>query len=725
MRLSNLKARVFAFVAPLFAVAILAGGVFAQSGTTGISGTVVDQAGAVVPGATVTISNPATGLTRTTTTNANGRFSFLSIPPATYRLEIESAGFKKVVSSSVQALVDSPLDLNFALEPGDVSAVVDVTTGSIESVVSTQDATIGNNFVPEQIVSLPTDLRRVNDLLSLQPGVTRDGYVAGGRSDQANITLDGVDINDQQTGGRSGSFDLTQDSALRATTESVEEFRITTTGTNASQGRSSGAQISLVTKSGTNNLRGAAFYFYRPTFGSANTFFNNLAGIERPSLARSVYGGAIGGPIKKDKLFFFYSYEGQYQKEEASVDQTVPLAHLGQGTIKFSGTGPSCVAGSCTVTAAELNSTIFPAVGVNPIALNVLASAASQFAANNTIFGDGVNIGGYRFNAPTTVKENTHITRFDYNINDSQQLFFRGNYQWDNTAGISAFPGTPATSSWSHPLGFVVGHNWTISSNKINNFRYGFTRQAFSTQGDSSAPAISFRFVYSPLLFARTLSRVTPTTNITDDFTWIKGNHTVQFGGNVRIVRNQRVSYANAYDSAVTNPSFYASSGAVLIDAFENAGYTIDGGDVASVQAASTAVIGRLSQYSGNFTFDIDGSVLSAGTPAERNFATEEYDLYVQDAWKAHRTLTITAGLRYALSRPVYEKNGFQVVPTERLGDVFERRKYWASRGMPNNELIEFELGGPVNDGPGFYSMDTNNWQPVSYTHLTLPTSSE
>ena len=113
-----------------------------------------------------------------------------------------------------------------------------------------------------------------------------------------------IDINDQQTGGRTLQFDTSQGSALRATTESVEEFRITTTNANANQGRSSGAQISLVTRSGTNDFSGALFYFYRPTEFSANDFFNNLAGVERPSLARDVFGGRIGGPIFKDKLFF-------------------------------------------------------------------------------------------------------------------------------------------------------------------------------------------------------------------------------------------------------------------------------------------------------------------------------------------------------------------------------------------------------------------------------------
>lgn len=712
MNLNPLRARVSISLMALILSVFAVGTANAQSGISRIVGTVTDQTGASVPGATVELTNPNTGFKRTVISSDDGSYSFPGLAPATYRIEVSAPNFKKAVVREAAALVDNTLTLNIALEPGEVTAVVDVTSNNIESVINTQDATIGNNFTPEQITQLPTDLRRVNDLLALQPGVTRDGYVAGGRSDQANITLDGVDINDQQTGGRSGQFDTSQGSALRATTESVEEFRITTTGANANQGRSSGAQISLITKSGTNNFRGAAFYFYRPTFGSANTFFRNLAGVERPSLARNVYGGAVGGPIKKDKFFFFYSYEGQYQKEDAQVNQVVPLAHMGQGSLKFRGSGPmGCTGGNCTLTQTMLNN-IYNEVGINPIVVSLFAGVTSRYPSNNFIQGDELNTGGYLFNSPTITKENTHIARFDYNVTDRQQLFFRGNYQWDNTAGVSAFPDTPATSVWSHPYGFVVGHNWTISANKINNFRYGLTRQAFSTQGDSSDNFFSFRFVYTPLFYARTLSRVTPVTNITDDFTWIKGNHTVQLGGNVRIIRNQRTDLGNAFDDATANPSWYNFSGDVVSDVLTNAGYTIAGGDVSSVQAAMTSLIGRLSQYSGNFTFDKDGSVLDAGTPTFRNFATEEYDIYGQDIWKIKRNLTLTLGLRYSLSRPVYEKNGFQVVPEVRLGTLFERRVQSAMNGVPYNELIDFELAGPANKGQGFYSMDWNNLQP-------------
>lgn len=715
----SLKMKAFVTLSAMLISGFLAGNIGAQSGTTKISGAIKDQQGAVVTGATVTLLNPSVGFSRTVITNDTGFYSFPGIPPGNYQIEVTAANFKKTVVSDVQALVDNPIEVSVSLNLGDVSATVNVTSDDVESIANTQDASLGNNFVPQQITQLPTNLRRVNDLLTLQPGVTREGYSAGSRSDQANITLDGIDINDQQTGGRDAQFQTTQESALRATTESVEEFRITTTNPNANQGRSSGAQISLVTKSGTNSFRGAVFYFYRPTAFSANNFFNNLSvepdtgkSVPRPSLARKIYGGAIGGPIKKDKLFFFYSYEGQKQRQSISVVRTVPLASLGQGLLRFRGTAPGGSTGIITLNATTLNS-IFPAVGINPAAVAVFADAARRYPANSASGdGDGINTGNFRFNSPTTDKENTHIVRFDYNINTNQSLFLRANYQYDTSVGTSYFPDTQATSSWSHPYGFVIGHNWTISNNKINNFRYGLTRQSFTNFGDSNANAISFRFVYQPSFFARTLSRVTPVQNFTDDFTLVKGNHTIQFGGNVRIIRNKRRDLGNAYDSATANPSFYASSGRVLDRPITTAGYTIASGQRTIVQNALSALIGRFSQYSGQYNYDLQGNIVAAGTPTVRNFATEEYDVYAQDIWKPFRSLTLTLGLRYGLSRPVYEKDGYQVAPTVSLSDFFSQRVNGSANGVPYNGLINFDYAGPKYKKQGFYKLDKNNFQP-------------
>lgn len=719
MSFSTLKTRFSRVFCVIFVSALLAGTALAQSGTSTIRGSVKDQTGAIIPGATVNLKNPATGFDRTTTATDNGVFSFASIPPGRYVLEVSAPNFKKAIIRDAEALVDNVLNLDVALEPGEVTAVVDVSASSIESVINTEDATIGNNFVPRQITQLPTDLRRVTDLLTLQPGVTREGYTQGARSDQTNVTLDGVDINDQQTGGRTSQFDLSQGTALRLTTEAVEEFRITTTNPNANQGRSSGAQISLVTKSGTNDFRGALFYFYRPTQFSANDFFNNKNGIERPSLARDVFGGAIGGPIVRDKLFFFYSFEGQREESEAAAGPIlVPRASLGQGTFRFrAASGPGCGPlssnpreANCSLSLAQLNA-LFPQAGINPAAIAVFASAAGRYPVNDESTGDGFNTGGFRFNSPSTIEENTHTARFDWNITDSQQFFARGIYQWDIISSGGLFPDTPTTRTWSHPYGYVFGHNWTVSPNKINNFRFGLTRISASGQGDSAENLVSFRQVFTPLNFSRTVSRVNPTYNITDDFTWIIDNHQLQFGTNIRIIRNERTSFGSAFDTAVANSSFYEGAGAVVSDPLIAAGYTgIQ--DLTNVERVLASMIGRFSQYTARFTFDQNGDPLPSGSPTERTFATEEYDFYVQDAWRPFQNLTLTMGLRYGLSRPVYEKNGFQVRPTEPLGEFLDRRIASAANGVPLTDPITFELAGPVNNAKGFYPMDWDNFQP-------------
>lgn len=703
---------------------ILATSIFPQaSGATGISGSVSDLQGAVVPGATVTLSNSAKGFTRTAVTNGNGVYNFAGIQPDVYTLEIEKTGFKKYVQNDLRAAVDTPLEINAKLEIGAVSEVVTVNSNTIDSVVNTQDASIGNSFQPVQIQQLPTDSRQVNSLLSLQPGVTREGYTNGGRSDQTNIMLDGVDNNDQQQGTAGGlhveqannvgsplpnSATNTFFSVLRATAESLDEFRVTTASPNANQGRSSGAQISLITKSGTNQFHGAGFYVHRDTNWSANDFFNNRAGVERPNIDRDVFGGAVGGPVWKNKVFFFYSYEGWREQKDASIVTTVPLASLGQGILKLQDNDGIVQ----TITPAQFTS-IFPDAGQNPTALAALASAAARYPANDfqSGFGDNVNTAGFRFNTPVSYEQNTHILRLDWNINANQQLFARANKQHDVEIGNSAFPDTPQQENWEHNTGLAIGHNWTIGSTKINSFRYGLTRQAFTAGGDSNQDRIVFRFVFSPLNFLYSLSRVTPVQNFTDDFTWTVGKHTAQFGGNVRIVRNKRQDSAPGFSQAVINPSFYDGSGRSLLNPLVDAGYNISNTDLLK-QAAVASLIGRYSDYTAEFNYDKDGSLLPPGTVVNRNFATEEYEMYAQDSWKPRQSLIINYGLRYSLSRPVYEKDGFQIRPTIPLGDYFDQRVFGASVGAPFNDPLNFELAGPANNAKGFYGLDTNNFQP-------------
>lgn len=706
------------FASAFFLIGLLALTAFAQGGTSTVRGTVKDQQGNFVAGASVKLINIANNATRTATTSAEGGFAFEAVQVGDYRVEVGAAGFKKGVVTDIHALIASPVSVDVQLEVGNIAESVTVSTSSAELLVNREDATLGSNFVNKQITQLPLEARSVPNLLTLQTAATRDGYVAGSRADQANITLDGVDINEAQTnslvssaddpanGTAIGNLDPSNTTVLRLNADAIEEFRVQTTNPNANQGRSAGAQVSLVTKSGSNEFHGSGFEFYRTKAFQANDFFANRSGVERPTLIRHTFGGAIGGPIMKDKAFFFYSFEGDRITRSVTVaPRIVPLASLGQGLVRFR--NPS--GGITSLTPADIAS-VFPQVGTNPAAIAVLREAATKYPANDTSVGDGLNTGGFRFNAPIPVERNSHAAKFDFNLTSKQQLFVRGNVIYDVITRERQFPDTPSPNIWSHPMGIAAGHTWTMTNSMVNTFRYGFTREAFSDQGDSAENSISFRFVFSPRLFSRTLTRITPVHNITDDVSWVKGNHSFGFGTNIRLISNSRVSFGRSYDTAITNPSFYAGGGTQISNAI-NAVFPISGSPVGA-QNAVTAVIGRFSQYSGNFLFDRDGSIQEIGTPSAREFATQEYDGYAQDSWKIRPHITLTYGLRYTISTPVYEKKGFEVRTDIPLSDVFRLRREAAARGENFVQPLTLVLSGKANNADPLYSYDKNNFQP-------------
>ncbi|HET6892979.1 MAG TPA: TonB-dependent receptor, partial [Pyrinomonadaceae bacterium] len=699
----------------------------AQQGTSTVRGTVKDPQDNVVAGATVTLTNAEKNFSRTQTTNQEGGYVFSAVPPDTYTLDVEGTGFKKTTVTDVRALVDTPTSLDVKLEVGAVTETVNITAGA-EAPLNTTDATIGSAFEARRIEQLPLNARNVVGLLSLQPGVTRDGYVNGGRSDQSNITLDGVDVNEQQSGLDVNTGEAFA-SVLRSTPDSLQEFRVTTTNPNAEQGRSSGAQVSLITKSGTNDFHGSLYHFHRNTVTTANDFFNNKDGVERPQLLRNIFGGSIGGPIMKDRAFFFGTYEGFREATAETVLREVPLPTLGQGIVRYqtdSGVSdPSCPAGTPAgvrcLTSSQIGALYTAANGIdpgrNPAALSVLAGAASRYAANSSSIGDGLNTAGFRFNASTPSELNVYHARFDFNLTDRQTLFARGVYQDDLITKVKRFPDTPAPELWYHPKGFAVGHTWTASSNIVNRFTYGLTRASFTDGGDSTLNAITFRFIFQPLNNSRTISRTTPVHNFVNDFSWIKGTHTMQFGGNVRLIKNNRLTFGNSFDVAVTNPSFYDASGDVVL--FDDDGFgdpifpDVDASFETDLRDALTAIIGRYSQYSVNLNYNREGELLPAGTGVERSFATEEYEVYGQDSWRITPNLTLTYGLRWYTSTPVYETTGLQVKPVQSLGGFFEQRVAGADSGRPLNDLITVDLAGKKNGRAGYYDQDWNNFAPA------------
>ncbi len=711
MNFSNLKNKVAIWAGTLLAMTALVGGVLAQAGTSGVTGSVTDPQGQAIVGATVTLVSTGQGTRRTVISDSRGNYTFTSIQPGNYTIEVESAGFNRAVTTAFDALVDSTATVPVRLEIGDVSVSVTVDTGGIEGIKNTTDASLGNNFVSEQISQLPIEGRNVANLLSLQPGVTPGGYVTGGRSDQANITLDGVDVNNQQEG-------TAFTPVLRVTPDSIEEFRVTTSNPDATRGRSAGAQISLITKSGSNRFHGNLFHYHRNDVFNANEWFNNATGVDRPKLLRNLFGGSLGGPIVRDRLFFFYNYEGMREAKSVGVTNLVPLPSLGQGIMQFyDSTGVLR-----SISTAEINTFTDPngnaVVDVNPNVVALLAAAAARYPSNTDLLGDGINTGGFRFNAPLPVSQNTHTANFNWSVTRDQthNLSLRMNYQQDLFGRASAFPDTPSTDQWSHPLGGAVSHTWLISNSLTNRFTYGLTRLAFSNAGDTEENAITFRDIFSPYNYQRTFSRVNPTHNFANDMTWLKGNHTIQFGTNIRLIRNKRVNWAAAYDSAVANFGFYPGGGSsvtAIVNQYSQAqwGTNVGSAWIRSAQSSLVALLGRLNQYTARFNYDIDGNPIP-NTPTEREFATEEYDFYVQDSWKVRPSLTLTLGMRYGYSTPVYETSGYEAAPNIPLDVYFNRRVAAATVGQNYDEPLIIELSGRKNGRPPMYNADTDNFQP-------------
>jgi hypothetical protein len=662
-------------------------------------------------------------LVRSQMTDGSGEFSFAGVPPAIYRLDAEAPGFKKLTMEHVTATVSVTNEVPLRLELGDVTQSVTVASG--QEALQTADATLGNAFDGRRIEELPLNARNILGLLSLQPGVTRFGEVNGSRRDQANVTLDGADNNYQLSGLDPIALALglgpqAFGSVLRATPESVEEFRVVTSNPNATDGRSAGAQVSLVTRAGTNQFHGSAYEFNRNTAFAANDWFNNQAGryvatdsqvlqgiaqagdekVPRPKLNRNVFGFTAGGPLIRNRLFFFFNYEGRRDASQTSVVRYVPTATFRQGILRYQNT-----AGGVTTVAPDQLAALFPGTGgVNPVALQYLQAAPLP---NTNSIGDGLNQQGYRFNAVTPAAYSTDILRVDYRISDRQLFFVRGNYQNDNYQLPQQFPTSAVPHLWVHPKGAAFGHDWSIGDRKVNTARFGVTRESLAQQGDSDANVVRF-YTYRPTTEQRSNTLISPTVNASDDFSVMFGHHSLHFGANVRWIRNDTASLKNSFDLLSANYNFYPSPATTLAGPLTGLASSF----LTNGEASVAILLGRLTQYTANILYGANGQPLPSGAAAVRSFATQEYEGYAQDTWRIRPNLTLVYGLRYSVNRPVYERNGFQAAPTVNLGGYLASRQAGAAKGQPYNAPIGIQLSGPANNGPPAWNTNWNNVAP-------------
>ncbi len=739
---------------------------YAQVGTTSLRGTVVDKTGASVADAKVSLDNLGQAVHRELQTSASGEYEFLALPPGTYALTIEKAGFRKFERKNLQLLVNSPATANATLELGSTSEAIEVSAQA--AALNTSDASLGIAFNEHQVKELPMDGRNVPDLLSLQAGVvytgnrsdintdidTRSGSVNGARSDQSNITLDGVDVN------TSGGYAFT--AALPVTLDSVQEFRVTTTNYNADQGASSGAQVSLITKSGSNNFHGSAYEYNRNTYTSANDYFIKQSQLQAgepnkpPKLIRNIFGGSVGGPFVKDRLFFFMNYEEARQREENAALRIVPTASLRDGVVLYPCDVPSsCPGGSVQGLSGASYAVPAGSAGLSPNNLATMdplhvgpnSAMIAYFNTfplpNDNTQGDGLGFdySGFRFKGPIQKNYRYYIARADYKLTSSgnHSIFWRGALSNFANLGVPSYPGkTSEHTIVNFNKGFALGYTAILRSTLINNFRWGFTRESIGDVGDSNEQWIFFRGLSQRITRTRSFQR--PLHNFSDDLSWVRGKHTFQFGGGLAFIRNPRNFTSTSFSDGVTNASWLDNAAIAGTNSFLDPGCTVAANPsctwnfpAVSADFANSydfpviALTGIVTEVDASYNYLKDGSVLPQGAPVQRHFAADGYEMYVQDSWKIKPNFTLTYGLRYSLFSPPWETKGLQVSPSFSLGQWLQQRGKNMAQGIPANQdkLVQFDLAGPANGGKkGYYDWDLHNFGPrLAFAYSPRPHS--
>ena len=697
----NRQSILFLVVALTVSVAPL----IAQSSS--LQGAVSDAQGAAVTGAIVTITNTDTSVVRREVTDDSGTYNMLQVLPGPYKIEVQKPGFKtKATTMALQ--VDEPATLNVQLDVGQTAETVNVTAEATQ--INTENASVGNPFTETQIQQLPLQTRNVVALLAIEPGVSSTGQVLGSRPDQNNVILDGADVNDNR--GANGF-----NSVLPIPLDSIQEFRTTIAGQGADEGHSAGGQVALVTKSGSNQFHGSLYEYNRNTDYEANDFFSNKAGVARPALIRNQYGAALGGPIRRNKLFFFYNFEGRKDRSQATKSDNVPSDTFKQGIVQVLLKGQTT---PLQLTPAQVKAIDPLGIGEDPAILALLQLYPS--GNNPTASSDkGLNTNVLTFNAPAPLNNHVQVGKLDFNIDNAGKhtVSLRGTLNGASQVATSEqFPGQqPSSESQNNSRGLSVHYTYVISRSLVNSFNYGYTRLGTATTGNLNViPSIGFTTLQATPSGS---SRIAPTPNITDDITWNHGRHTIQAGFNFHQAQNITTNYRNEPGFSWSSSNLANLGNDITADVLGYIQQTIPGAALNSnsnVISALGMILGIQNAASATYNYGIDGKAIPFGTPVTRDFISNSPEFYVQDSWKAKSNLTITAGLRYSIYGVPYEANGVEVVPQTSLNQYFAQRQAAALYGIPNWELptafVSYEVGGPVNHGPNYYPTDYKNFAP-------------
>ena len=639
---------------------------FGQGTTSRLVGVVSDPSGATIPRALVRLVNQGTGTTFTSSTTSSGSYTFEALQSGVYEVDVEASGFRKFSSRDNGVTIGQPTTVNVTLQVGNLADAIEVT-GAAEIVQTSSSGNLGNVIQEKTIQDLPivgTRGRNPIGLVDLQPGVIDTQAISGGavvvfgsRDRAWNVTLDGIDNNESSSGGSNFG-------PLRTNPDSLAEFRVITSNPSAEYGRSSGAQVAMITKSGTNEFHGTAFEFYRTPRLNANEWQNNFNGIGKAQLVQHIFGGSIGGPVIRNKTFFFLNIQALTALQTYAKTRTVYTSQARQGLFRYVTTGRNSPAGTPGAS-VDGSGNVLP--GVNVASYNIVTNDPLHIGLDKNIqtlvsaepmpnaynVGDGLNTAGFVFGAAGQERQHDITFKVDQIINAKNTVYARVSWGAQNTncdnanAGVALFPGTGCqVNTLRNPKNLAFNWRWNPTSRLTNEAVFGlnnFTFQFNAPQADLNKLSIQGAPVDTPVSdFGN--SRQLKTWQFVDNVAYQWNKHALKFGTNLRLGRE--------IDSRGSVGSYNAATDVYLNADLDNARFNVPAGinqsnDLTALRSSINFLLGRVGELQRGFAAPNGQSFTTGLLPFNAHW--NEYDFYAQDSWKVSRNLTVDLGLRWEI----------------------------------------------------------------------------
>lgn len=717
--------------AALFAAFLMAGILFpgyglAQTVNASLGGTVVDASGAMVPGATVTATGVDTGVANKVITNEAGAYQFVSLQAGNYRVTAEMTGFQKVTFDPVVLNAAANVRLNFKLPVAGTTTTLEVTAAA-ESPLLATSAVISGLLTGKQIIDLPLIDRDATNLALTQPamagGLGTGVNVAGGSTQSLMITLNGINISNTRL-NRAGGLDSFQ---FSQTVDMVEEVKVVSSPADVELGRALG-QIQMIVRSGTNEFHGSLVDGIRNTALNANTFWNNFSGLPRQDLKRNQFAARVGGPIIKNKTFFFFLYDGNRQRTSSSSNQTVLTASARQGLYRFFPGVQNANIQAAVPTVDASGNPVQPASatgGLQTVSLfgrdanRMTADSSglvSKFVAatplpNNYLIGDGLNTAGYQWQVPAFANKDQLTFKVDHNLGSNNHLnvvVTREHQSYLSTAQI--YPAFPAKGV-SDIISFYVsgGLTTTFRPTLLNELRLGFQHPDIDQVGGTRAyPEVyptnngipftpTFSSFTSPIPGNIDASLINPVYSVVDTITWIRGSHSFKWGFQFDAMSSNSWNINNGFvPSATFGAGSVAVSGISTIPSI--------GQNQSLAQSILTDLTGSVGSASEGFGVANGVTPKYIVYPGRRWWKQRDLSFFFKDDFKLAPNFTLNYGIRWDWVGVPYDGYGRTPYPVTGFGGLFGisgtgYKALWTP-GASGGTLMQIQTVGPNSAHP-------------------------